>query len=411
MINELLKLEKEHKAAAARAADSRNYTRLAKEACELVRVYKAILASGMVAEETYPRWEKLLARWQEILAHATNSASKAPAARTQPAPVPPPAASSSAPSAAPVQPPRQSAPVKHTLKLADVKGLADAKQVVMDALVNPVRYPEIYEKLKLKTGKGLLLYGPPGTGKTMFARAVAGEMGIPFIYKKVSELKDKYVGESEKSVARLFEEAAQHKKCLIFLDECEGILRKRGNQKICLVEAFLAELDGFATNRDSQVFTLLATNRPWLIDSAVMRSGRISTAVHVGLPDEEARRFIIEGALAGLPLAPDVDIDEMVRRTEGYSGAELAHSDGGGVCDEMTRFAQRRWEKSRRERNLPPDDPAWHDTSDVMIFQEDFERALKKIVPVSVSDPEIIRRNREFSMGRGAASSADDDGE
>jgi transitional endoplasmic reticulum ATPase len=283
--------------------------------------------------------------------------------------------------------------------LADVKGLEAAKQAVMDALVNPVRHPDIYRTLKIKNGKGLLLYGPPGTGKTMFARAVAGELGLPFLYKKMSELKDKYVGESEKNVARLFEEAQSHKRCVVFLDECESILRKRGNQKINVVEQFLAELDGFGTRRDVQLFLILATNRPWLIDSAVTRSGRIGLAVHVGLPDAETRRAIVSAALEGVPLAPDVDVESIVARTEGYSGAELHHGDGGGVCDEAAMEASRRWVKRREP--LHPGDPEWNRVEEVTAA--DFETALEKVVPVSRKDPEIVRKNREFSLSNAAA--------
>ena len=237
------------------------------------------------------------------------------------------------------------------------------------------------------------------------ARAVAGELGLPFIYRKMSEMKDKYVGESEKNVSRLFEEAYSHKKCVIFLDECESILRKRGNQKVCIVEQFLAELDGFATKRDSQVFVILATNRPWMIDSAVVRSGRIGLAVHVGLPESATRRAIIEAALKGVPLAGDVSIDDIVARTEGYSGAELHHGDGGGVCDEAAMRAGRRWVK--RREGLTPSDPEWNRVEPVTMA--DFDAAIKALVPVSAKDPDIVRRNRAFSLANPSGNEGEDD--
>lgn len=423
MIHELLQREEDLKAAAQRAADAGNWAAVVNASRALVSTYRAILASGLVSAAEESRWTSLRERWERIAAEA---AAKVPAARASRQPSVPSRLSIEAEPKAGAQknPAAEDAPAKKDdppapspeadakksstgITLADVKGLDGAKQAVMDALVNPVRHPDIYRTLKIKNGKGLLLYGPPGTGKTMFARAVAGELGLPFLYRKMSEMKDKYVGESEKNVSRLFEEAYSHKKCVVFLDECESILRKRGNQKICIVEQFLAELDGFATKRDSQIFVILATNRPWMIDSAVVRSGRIGLAVHVGLPDAETRRAIVEAALRDVPLAPDVSIDEIVERTEGYSGAELHHGDGGGVCDDAAMRAGRRWVK--RREGLNPNDPEWNRVEPVT--KADFAAALKAIVPVSSKDPDIVRRNRAFSLANPAGDTPDDDAE
>ena len=170
-------------------------------------------------------------------------------------------------------------------------------------------------------------------------------------------------------------------------------------------EAFLAELDGFETNRNSQVFMLLATNRPWLIDSAVMRSGRIGAAVYVGLPDAETRKAIISAALRDVPLAEDVSIDELVSVTEGYSGAELSHGDGGGVCNVAEQIAGRRWIE-RRER-VGRGSPEWSRVEKVT--RDDFLAAAKSITPVSAKDPDIVKKNLEFSFGEGAASAGRDD--
>ena len=402
MIEAFIQKEAEHKSAAESAARSGDWTVVLREAEELVKVYGAILASGMVAAETLPRWRELREKWLDIARQAKSKCPVKPAAgskkRTSVATRGECGQETSDDSSASRADDKNVKPASQTLTLADVKGLADAKQIVMDALVNPVKHPDIYKTLKIKSGKGLLLYGPPGTGKTMFARAIAGEMGLPFIYKKISELKDKYVGESEKGISRLFEEAYSHKQSVVFLDECEGLLRKRGNQKVNIVEAFLAELDGFATNRDSQVFVLLATNRPWLIDSAVMRSGRIGAAVHVGLPDAETRKAIVSAALKDVPLADDVSIDEIVSITDGYSGAELNHGDGGGVCNVAENIAGRRW--IERRSNASPGSPEWSRVEKVT--RDDFLAAVKSIMPVSRKDPDIIKKNLDFSFGPGA---------
>ena len=423
MLHELLQQEEDLKTAARRAADAGDWSVVADNARKLVSVYRAVLSSGLVPIEEESRWIALRDRWTKI---GDEAALKATSVRTEnsraaneavpprlsiePEPVVAPGQISAGESSNVPSAPAPSAAAKKEIgknstgiTLADVKGLEGAKQAVMDALVNPVRHPDIYRTLKIKNGKGLLLYGPPGTGKTMFARAVAGELGLPFLYRKMSEMKDKYVGESEKNVSRLFEEAYSHKKCVVFLDECESILRKRGNQKICIVEQFLAELDGFATKRDSQIFVILATNRPWMIDSAVVRSGRIGLAVHVGLPDAETRHAIVEAALKDVPLAADVSVDDIVERTEGYSGAELHHGDGGGVCDEAAMIAGRRWVKRREGLNLG--DPEWSRVEPVT--KADFDAAIKALVPVSSKDPDIVRRNRAFSLAN--PSGGDDD--
>ena len=428
MLHELLQREEELKAAAKRAADAGDWAVVANAARSLVATYRAILASGLIPATEEMRWVSLRDRWERIGAeaaakvHSVCGPGGMPRGVAQPS-IPSqlsieaeakataqqnPAAQdvSAKKGVPPLAVPEEDAKKNPTgITLADVKGLDGAKQAVMNALVNPVRHPDIYKTLKIKNGKGLLLYGPPGTGKTMFARAVAGELGLPFIYRKMSEMKDKYVGESEKNVSRLFEEAYSHKKCVVFLDECESILRKRGNQKICIVEQFLAEIDGFATKRDSQIFVILATNRPWMIDSAVVRSGRIGLAVHVGLPDVETRHAIVEAALKDVPLATDVSIDEIVERTEGYSGAELHHSDGGGVCDEAAMRAGCRWVK--RREGLNPGDPEWDRVEPVT--KADFEASIKALVPVSVKDPDIVRRNRSFSLANPSGASNDDD--
>lgn len=425
MLHELIEREEALKATALRAADAGDWRTVAETAKSLVATYRAILASGLVPEAEFSRWTALRDRWETISAEAAVkvpiSESKKPVRKavsdnaipdrlsieSTPASVKTHESDNPASVAPSEKKPKDATANSTGITLADVKGLDGAKQAVMDALVNPVRHPDIYRTLKIKNGKGLLLYGPPGTGKTMFARAVAGELGLPFLYRKMSEMKDKYVGESEKNVSRLFEEAYSHKKCVVFLDECESILRKRGNQKVCIVEQFLAELDGFATKRDSQIFVILATNRPWMIDSAVVRSGRIGLAVHVGLPDVGTRRAIVEAALKDVPLASDVSIDDIVERTEGYSGAELHHGDGGGVCDEAAMRAGRRWVK--RREGLNPNDSEWSRVEPVT--KADFDAALKAIVPVSSKDPDIVRRNRAFSLANPSGDSSDDDAE
>ena len=287
--------------------------------------------------------------------------------------------------------------------LRDVIGLAEAKEIVRDALINPLRHPDIFRTLAVAPGAGLLLYGLPGTGKTMFAKAVANELEIPFLHCKMSELRGVSGNATEANVSRVFAQARDAGQCVLFLDECDAMLYRRGNQRSTLVEQFLVELDGFKDNASpaSQVFVMLATNRPWLLDPAILRSGRISTMVHIDLPNAEARREIIRGALQQIPLSSDVDLEKLVTLTDGYSSAELFHREhGGGVCDEAKRLAVRRW--IERRDGSPQDSEVWSQPEAVR--WEDFQIALKKVVPIRLAEPELVRQLEEFRGKAGADS-------
>jgi len=276
------------------------------------------------------------------------------------------------------------------VRLADVVGLEEAKALVTDALINPVKHPDIYETLRVKPGTGLLLYGPPGTGKTLFAKALANELDLPFMEVRCDKLKSKYVGETEKNVAEMFAAARALGRCVLFLDECNAILSRRGDQKVCMVEQFLVELDGFAASA-SQLFVLMATNLPWTLDSAVTRSGRLSEAVYVGLPDLAARRKLLELALRDTPLAGDVDLDALAAKTEGYSGADLAAK--GGVCHRAKTLAVRRW-VARRDASQGSGAPA--DDTPERVTAADFEAAIAAVTSVSRSAADLVKRNQEW---------------
>jgi len=211
----------------------------------------------------------------------------------------------------------------------DVAGLEDVKKTIMTRMINPVLYPDKYKKYGKKIGGGVLLYGPPGTGKTFIAKAIAGEVGATFYAIKGSDIMSKYVGESEKNISSLFEAARQNKLSIIFIDEMDSLFGERGkdthNDK--RVNEFLQQIDGFASKTDN-LLILGATNRPWDVDSAAVRSGRFSEKIYVPLPDEEAREFLFKSNLKNVPLGDDVDFDEFVGLTDGYSGADIAE-----ICD------------------------------------------------------------------------------
>ena len=171
-----------------------------------------------------------------------------------------------------------------------------------------------------------MLYGLPGTGKTMIAKAIAHEVNASFYSVKCSDIVSKWFGEAEKNVKNLFETAKKEEKAIIFFDEFEALAAKRGGENNAvmnrLVPELLAQMQGFSDN-ENNLLLLAATNRPWDIDSAMLRPGRFNELIYVGLPDAPAREYMINKALKGLPLSEEVKIADIVEATEGYSGADV----------------------------------------------------------------------------------------
>ncbi|WP_449279413.1 AAA family ATPase [Leucobacter sp. GX0328] len=219
---------------------------------------------------------------------------------------------------------------RETLKLSDVGGLVDVKRRIHETFLDPIAHPEIARAFKKSLGGGLLLYGPPGCGKTYLARAIAGELGANFVSVTLADVLSKWIGESEGNIHKTFTEARQKAPAVLFLDEIDAVGGKRtsqGSQWLRnLVNQLLMELDGVGSDNDG-LFVLAATNMPWDVDPALLRPGRFDRMVLVSPPDEPAREAILRGYLAERPIQ-GVDLDHLVRRTEGYSGADLKH-----LCD------------------------------------------------------------------------------
>ena len=255
------------------------------------------------------------------------------------------------------------------IKFSDVAGLEDVKKAITIRMINPIKYPDKYKMYGKKTGGGVLLYGPPGTGKTMIAKAIANEVGAKFYAVKGSDIVSKWVGDSEKNINSLFEEANKQDRAIIFIDEMDSLIGKRGvdthNDK--RVNEFLQQIDGFA-GRNPNLLLLGATNRPWDIDSAAMRSGRFSQKIYLPLPDAPARKFMIEKNMKGVPVAPDFDIDKIVAETEMYSGADLDE-----LCD-----------RAKDEPLLK----AIATNSIILVTNQDFDNVLEKMPP-SVTKSEL----------------------
>ena len=208
----------------------------------------------------------------------------------------------------------------------DVGGLEDVKRDLEEAIVLPLKRPELFKQMDIRPSKGVLLTGPPGTGKTLIARAVAGQCGVNFIAVNGPSLVSKYVGETEKQLRDIFEKARNASPCIIFFDEFDSIAPVRGTGSDDqfadrLVAQLLVEMDGFDPNQ--AVFCLAATNRPEAIDPAVRRPGRFDKIIEIPLPDEVSRKHILDVHLRQKPLEKNIDMDELTTITMGFSGAEI----------------------------------------------------------------------------------------
>ena len=207
----------------------------------------------------------------------------------------------------------------------DVGDMADAKQALTEAVLWPLQHPDTFARLGIDPPRGVLLYGPPGCGKTFVVRALASTGQLSVLAVKGSELMDKWVGSSEKAVRELFQRARDSAPALIFLDEVDALAPRRGQSFDSgvtdrVVAALLTELDGVNPLRD--VVVLGATNRPDLLDPALLRPGRLERLVFVEPPDAEARREVLRTAAKSIPLSADVDLDEVAAGLDGYSAAD-----------------------------------------------------------------------------------------
>ena len=231
---------------------------------------------------------------------------------------------------------------KVKITFADVAGLEEAKEEVKE-IVDFLKTPQKFTKLGGKIPKGALLIGPPGTGKTLLAKAVAGEAGVPFFSLSGSDFVEMFVGVGAARVRDLFKQAKEKAPCIVFIDEIDAIGRSRGrgqmpgsnDERENTLNSLLVEMDGFAT--DSGVIILAATNRPDVLDSALMRPGRFDRQISIDKPDIAGREHIFKVHLKPIKLSKDVDVKKLAAQTPGFAGAEIAN-----VCNEAALIAARK---------------------------------------------------------------------
>ncbi|NHX38396.1 MULTISPECIES: CDC48 family AAA ATPase [Haloarcula] len=255
-----------------------------------------------------------------------------------------------------------------------VGGLEDTKERLRETIQWPLEYEDVFESMDLEAAKGVLMYGPPGTGKTLLAKAVANEAQSNFISVKGPELLNKFVGESEKGVREVFSKARENAPTVVFFDEIDSIAGERGGGTTDsgvgerVVSQLLTELDGIEDMEN--VVVVATTNRPDLIDDALLRPGRLDRHVHVPVPDEEARRAIFHVHTRDKPLADGVDLDDLASRTDGYVGADIE-----AVAREASMAATREFINS-----VDPEDIG-DSVSNVRVTMDHFEHALSEVGP------------------------------
>ena len=262
----------------------------------------------------------------------------------------------------------------------DLGGMRDTVDALREMVELPLRHPELFQRLGVDPPKGVLLHGPPGTGKTLLARAVANESAAKFFHIAGPEIMGSAYGESERRLREIFEQAAQNAPSIIFIDEIDSIAPKRGQvtgeAEKRLVAQLLTLLDGIEPRQNTVV--IAATNRPEAIDEALRRPGRFDREIVVGVPDEPGRREILGIHTRGMPLAQDVNLDDLARRTYGFVGADIA-----ALCREAALEAVRR---IMPKINLSEETIPTEILDSLTVELRDFENALKRVQPSAMRE-------------------------
>ncbi|MDG6994979.1 MAG: CDC48 family AAA ATPase [Nitrososphaerota archaeon] len=271
----------------------------------------------------------------------------------------------------------------------DVGGLQDLKQELIEAVVWPLKYHGLFSRTGASPPKGILLYGPPGTGKTLLAKAVANESEANFISVKGPELLSKWVGESEKGVREIFRKARQASPCIIFFDEIDAIAPVRGgdygDSRVTerVISQLLTELDGLEALKD--VVVMGATNRPDIVDTALLRPGRFDRLLYVPVPDLNARLEIIKIHSRNMPLSENVDLKRLAEITDGYTGADIASFLSAALINAMREYLSKYEDPKIAEAHA----------QELKVTAAHIDAAMKKIRPLSKQEMDWYRSMTE----------------
>jgi len=287
------------------------------------------------------------------------------------------------------------------VRWSDIGGLDNVKQQLREAAEWPLRFPELFERSGITPPKGILLFGPPGTGKTMLAKAVATESGANFIAVRGPEILSKWVGESEKAIREIFRKARQAAPTVIFFDEIDAIAPIRGYTHDSgvterIINQLLAEMDGIVPL--NKVVVIAATNRPDILDPALLRPGRFDRLIYVPPPDKSARVEILKVHTRSVPLAEDVSLEEIAEKTEGYTGADLE-----ALVREATINAMRKAYStcdSKAKQQCQGNDECYQkvmrdcmNSTNIKVTKDDFTKAMEIVRP-SLAPADIQRYER-----------------
>ena len=274
------------------------------------------------------------------------------------------------------------------IKLSEVAGLADAKQTIDDAILTPMKHPELFKGKARQPWRGILFYGPAGCGKTLVAKAVASEVNATFFNVSAANIVSKWLGESERLVRSLFEQARKNQPAIIFIDELDSIGVSRSGDDVGgerrLKTQLLTELQGLASNVEERITLIGATNLPWELDFA-LRS-RFEKKIHVPLPGRDARAKIFEIHMEDVEVSPNIEYDELADLTEGYSGRDISV-----VCREAAMEPIRDLQRSGR----------MDDEQEILdirpVSRDDFLQAIENIRPAT--PPEDVKRYIDWAEG------------
>ncbi|KZV34745.1 cell division cycle protein 48 [Dorcoceras hygrometricum] len=290
----------------------------------------------------------------------------------------------------------------------DIGGLDNVKRELQETVQYPVEHPEKFEKFGMSPSKGVLFYGPPGCGKTLLAKAIANECQANFISVKGPELLTMWFGESEANVREIFDKARQSAPCVLFFDELDSIATQRGNSvgdaggaADRVLNQLLTEMDGMTAKKT--VFIIGATNRPDIIDPALLRPGRLDQLIYIPLPDENSRLQIFKACLRRSPVSRDIDLSALARHTHGFSGADITE-----ICQRACKYAIRenieRDIQRERKKNENPEAMEEDDVSEIRAahFEESMKYARRSVSDADIRKYQLFAQTLQQSRGFGS---------